>query len=344
MEHRPTIKDVAAVAGVHHTTVSLALRNHPSIPETTRARIRAAAEQVHYRPDPMLASLMTYRRGLKPSQRQPVVAWVTNHPTRHRWKQTRVFQDLFNGAAARAEQLGYRLEEFWLREGGMSLARAHQILSTRNISALLLAPQPTAGMSLELPWEHYCAVTFGYTLAEPRLHLVSNHQFASMILLVQRLRGLGYRRIGLALPADVDRRVHYGWLGGYLAELAHVPRPQRLQPWLFEDFSVPQLRAWLERAKPDVLITPTERIWAEVPKLGYRVPGDLGLAHPSVPSPDSGCSGIDESSADIGAAAMSQLAGLWQHHERGVPAVPQRLLIEGRWCPGRTVRAAPGGE
>jgi len=324
---------------VHHTTVSLALRNHPSIPETTRARIRAAVEKVGYRPDPMLASLMTYRRGLRPSQRQPIVAWVTNHPTRSRWRQTRVFLDFFKGASARAEQLGYRVEEFWLREDGMSLVRAHQILSTRNISALLLAPQPEAGMRLELPWEHYCAVTFGYTLAAPRLHLVSNHQFASMILLVQRLRGLGYRRIGLALPAGVDRRVHHGWLGGYLAEMMHMPRAQRLQPWLFEDFSPTQLGTWLRRSKPDVLITPSESIWEQVPKLGYRVPGDLGLAHPSVDASDGARAGIDESSADIGAAAMAMLAGLWQHNERGVPVVAQRLLIEGRWVEGRTVRA-----
>lgn len=339
MERRPTIKDVAAEAGVHHTTVSLALRNHPSIPERTRARIRAVVEKIGYRPDPMLASLMTYRRGLAKADRQQVVAWVTNYPTRHRWRKTRMFEGLYEGAAARAEKLGFRLEEFWLREGGMSTGRAHQILSTRNITALLVAPQPEPGLKLDLPWEHYSAVALGYTLAEPRLHLAGGHQFASMIVLVQRLAALGYRRIGLALPADLDRRVHHGWLGGYLAEQAHLPAARRVAPWIFDAFSRQGLASWLKGAKPDAVITPTEGIWEALPRLGYAVPEEIGLAHPSVTAEHGRRSGIDESPRDIGAAAMDLLAGLWHHGERGVPSVPQRLLIEGRWAQGHTVRA-----
>ena len=37
-----TIKDVAQLAGVSHTTVSLALRNSPSITEDTKVKVLAA--------------------------------------------------------------------------------------------------------------------------------------------------------------------------------------------------------------------------------------------------------------------------------------------------------------
>ena len=40
-----TLADIADQAGVHVTTVSLALRDHPSIPPATRARIRAVARE-----------------------------------------------------------------------------------------------------------------------------------------------------------------------------------------------------------------------------------------------------------------------------------------------------------
>lgn len=338
MNRRPTLKDVAALAKVHHTTVSLALRNHPSIPETTRARIRALAEKIGYRPDPMLASLMHYRRSQQPQQRQSVIAWVTNFPTRNRWRQTRVFQELHDGAAARADQLGYKLEEFWLRDEGMSLARAQQILRTRAISALLLAPQPEPDAELAMDWSDFSAVTLGYTLVKPRLHLVSNHQFASMTRLMQRLTLLGYKRIGLALPTKLDQRVQHGWVGAYLAEQLPLPLARRLPPWVFTSFSTTELKRWLTRHRPDAVITPTEAIWEAIPSLGYRVPDDIGLAHPSVPSPDDGRSGIDENSRAIGAAALDLLSGLWQHHERGVPTEPHFLLIKGRWVQGRTVR------
>ena len=339
MTRRPTIKDVAVLAGVHHTTVSLALRNHRSIPETTRARIRAAAEKLHYRADPVLASLMSYRRGVQPQQRQPVVAWVTNFPLRAQWRRTRVFVEFYEAAAERAEQLGYRLEEFWLREGGMSAARVNQILRTRNITAVMLAPQPAAETELEdLGWRDMSAVTLGYSLVRPRLHLVSNHQFASMIQLMQCLQALGYRRIGLALPSGLDRRVHHGWLGGYLAEQHSLPAASRLAPWVFAEFSSSQLRTWLKRARPDVVISPTERVWNEMPRLGYRVPDDIGMAHPSVSALHDGRSGIDEISGAIGAAAMDLLSGLWQRNQRGIPEDPHRVLIEGHWVRGSTVR------
>lgn len=338
MNRRPTIKDVAALAHVHHTTVSLALRNHPSIPESTRARIREAARQAGYRPDPVLAALMRYRRSQQPVQRRPVVAWVTNFTTRDRWRQTRVFLECFNAAAARAEELGFKLEEFWLREGGMSAARARQILRTRNITALLLAPQPAPGVRLDLDWPSLSAVSLGYTLQEPQLHLVSNNQFASMFILMQELGKLGYERIALALPNDMDRRVHHGWLGGYLAAQMPLPRKHHLQPWLFDSYTLNGLKHWLARARPQALITPTEQIWDDVVKLGCRVPADLGLAHPSVANPAEGRSGIDENPRAIGLAAMDLLSGIWQHNERGVPAEPHRLLIEGHWLPGTTVR------
>lgn len=46
-----TIKDIAKELGVHHTTVSLALRNSPLLKDETRERIQAKATQMDYRPN-----------------------------------------------------------------------------------------------------------------------------------------------------------------------------------------------------------------------------------------------------------------------------------------------------
>jgi len=46
------MRDVARAAGVHQTTVSLALRNHASIPAATRERIKAAAAELGYKQIP----------------------------------------------------------------------------------------------------------------------------------------------------------------------------------------------------------------------------------------------------------------------------------------------------
>jgi len=52
------MKDVASAAGVCPATVSLALRNHPSIPEKTRERIRKVADDLGYLPNPRISELM----------------------------------------------------------------------------------------------------------------------------------------------------------------------------------------------------------------------------------------------------------------------------------------------
>lgn len=49
--NRPTISDIARAAGVSASTVSRALNNHPTIPETTREQIRLLARQMNYRVD-----------------------------------------------------------------------------------------------------------------------------------------------------------------------------------------------------------------------------------------------------------------------------------------------------
>lgn len=56
-----TIKDLARIAGVSHTTVSRALRNHPAIAPETVERIRALAAEQGYRVSAAARSLKTSR-------------------------------------------------------------------------------------------------------------------------------------------------------------------------------------------------------------------------------------------------------------------------------------------
>ena len=64
---------------MHVTTVSLALRNHPRLPQDTRERIQKMAERLGYRPDPFLQALVAYRGKtiLSAEQIEDVVAYLT---------------------------------------------------------------------------------------------------------------------------------------------------------------------------------------------------------------------------------------------------------------------------
>ena len=54
-----TIKDVARLAGVSHTTVSLALRGSASITDETKEKVLKAAKQLNYHPNHLARSLVT---------------------------------------------------------------------------------------------------------------------------------------------------------------------------------------------------------------------------------------------------------------------------------------------
>ncbi|HRP04381.1 MAG TPA: LacI family DNA-binding transcriptional regulator, partial [Opitutaceae bacterium] len=87
-ERRTTLSDVAKRAGVHVTTVSLALRNHPRLPESTRRRIQSLAKRMGYAPDPLLRALVAYRGRVIERRNVPTLAYVTNWATRWGWKAT----------------------------------------------------------------------------------------------------------------------------------------------------------------------------------------------------------------------------------------------------------------
>ncbi|MDT0329350.1 LacI family DNA-binding transcriptional regulator [Nocardiopsis lambiniae] len=57
----PAMTDVARLAGVSHQTVSRVLNGHPNVRERTRLRVRAAIEQLGYRPNRAARTLATGR-------------------------------------------------------------------------------------------------------------------------------------------------------------------------------------------------------------------------------------------------------------------------------------------
>lgn len=64
-EHRPTLADVARLAGVSPSTASLAFSGTGPVSESTKLKVQAAAEQLHYAgPDPRARSLRRGRSGI----------------------------------------------------------------------------------------------------------------------------------------------------------------------------------------------------------------------------------------------------------------------------------------
>lgn len=112
---RSTIYEVADRAGVSHQTVSRYLRNNGGLKPTTVAKVQAAVEELHYRPNLAARSMRTRRTGR--------IAIVL--PTVTQWAPFR----LLSAASAAAHQAGYTVELFSLEGGAPDRAARTQELA-----------------------------------------------------------------------------------------------------------------------------------------------------------------------------------------------------------------------
>lgn len=97
---RPTLVDVARMAGVSVSTASMALRGHPRTAAATRQTVREAAEMLRYVPD-------SSARGLR-ARRTGAVALVIPHSSEHVFTHS-YFLSLLNGISDRCNQAGLML-------------------------------------------------------------------------------------------------------------------------------------------------------------------------------------------------------------------------------------------
>jgi LacI family transcriptional regulator len=353
MIQRVTLKMIAAKAGVHVSTVSLALNNHPSLPVATRERIQNLAAKMGYRPDPMLSALVSYRSGKRKKTDQGVIAWVDAWGGAISARQH--FPALWSAAAARAESLGWKLEEFRLKQLGLSSDGFSRMLWTRNIVMALIAPLQGKGGALNFDWSCLSAVATSHTLESPHLHRVVPHQTHNMQLLMKELFALGYKRPGLTIDDTANERTRHHWWAAFLDAQQTLPESERLPVLVSDGTDDRVLLAWVKRQRPDVLIaSKAAEAMGVLRGAGIKVPESIGVAAVAFPVEswqadkdlsEGGpkrrldLSGVDERFDAIGAAAIESIVAMMHRHEMGVPEVAKHIMIEGRWHPGNTVRA-----
>jgi len=332
----PTMKTIAAEAGVSVMTVSLALRNHPRISKATRQRVQEVAARLQYRSNPMVASLMTHIRSSRPLAYQANLAFLAEnlqgivaHP---------LFHSAYEGILKRAEELGFLVDGFSLGEQGRHHGRLKKILEARNIQGIILAPLNEQGPLDGLDCSQWSVVALGNSVLSPRFHRVTHHQFHGMQLILENLVRRGYRRIGLAIEAGVDDKVDRSWSSCMAGYHLRIPPRQRV-PILLANLNSPALPQWLEKYRPDVVIGHNGLEW-HLRQMDIRVPGDISFACLSVfQNNERGYSGLDQNWRLVGAAAVESVVAHIYRNERGIPASPKTVMLEGFWVDGVT---APG--
>lgn len=210
MQRRPTLEDVARRAGVSRALVSIVMRGAPGASERTRERVRQAADELGYRPDPRARRLRQLRTKL-------IGVTFTVGQEFH--------ADLIDGVYVAAEQLGYDvvLSGITPHRGE---PRALRTLIDEQCEGLVLvgpeAPPRTLGeLATRVPVVVLARRVRG-------VDTVRSDDAAGALLGTDHLIGLGHRRIvyldGGRAPGAAER------LRGYRRAARAAGVPEQVRP------------------------------------------------------------------------------------------------------------------
>jgi LacI family transcriptional regulator len=348
---RVTQSDVARVAGVHNTTVSLSLRNSPAIPEATRHRIKALAAEMGYAPDPALQALVAYRNGQKANRPRETLAFLTYWDSRWGWRAIAAQERAFLGAERRAEDLGYHLEHFWMGEPGMSQRRLSNVLYHRGIKGVLLGCHAQLGEPLaEMDWSQFSAVKLGHFPQGPRFSRVADDHGGMARLAMMRIRRAGFERVGCVTTQWWDDYTDHASSTGFLVEQSRTTAGRAIpilrlagarHEWMTDGIDAPtkraagtQLAAWYDEHRPDVIVGASAHVLTLLESMGLVVPRDVAFVDLGLETSDRRVAGIRQNSENTGEVAMTALVRQVQQNARGIPAISTTTLVEGSWSEG----------
>ncbi len=335
------LRQIAERAGVSTMTVSRALRNEPRVAQATRERILRIAQELGYQPDPQLSRIMTQLQERRRTRDRETIAVIREAETGSDLPSPTYQYVPFAAIRDRAERYGFRVEEFWLGLGGMTPARMDQILDARGIRGVIASPQSASMPVRELDFSRLAAATFGYGLQSPSLHRSAGNMTLAMRLAIAALEGRGYRRIGLALSQWVEARAENAYTATVLHYQSGIPAKRRVPPFQFPGDDLPsgkeRFLKWLNRHRPDALITFDQEVPGWLAETGLKIPGDIALAVHDWTDRMPEFAGINHRREHVAAAAVDLVVAQLLQNECGIPEAPRQILIPPVWVDGPSV-------
>lgn len=341
---RITLKDIARSAKLSVAAVSMALRNHESLPAATIDRVKKIADELGYRPDPALSALAAHRCRLQPNRNVSVIALVSNWSTRDGWLNSSGAKELFDNASARASNLGFDLQHFWAREHGGFSQRLADVLNARGIRSVILAPAEAGARRSDMSWDAFTVVS----LEPPPLDVVMPHvginHFANVSRCWHELTDRGLSRVGLITREDQYEAAEGQSIAAHAFSQSRTSSPFDQVPnlTLGRGNEAAQISAWIEQHRPEAVIGCAPVHHLLVDEVEANVPEDLCYVSLDVAAEEhANVSGINSNISVVGETVIDTLNHLLQRGITGAAKSPVGTHVAGAWQEGETLAAMP---
>lgn len=336
-QKRVLMKDIAAKAGVHQTTISLALRNHPSLPKKTRDRIQALANEMGYRPDPALSALIAYRQSTKQNQADQVIAFIVNCRGEKEFNESHVYRQLVDGARNRAAEFGYKLDLFWFGRDYQNSKSLNRVLKARGIQGVILGAFDYHNLDLQLDWELFSVVKINILPTELSFETILSNQMFGVRMAMKELRDHNLRHVGLAVADHDEAHNRNLFSSGYLVAQRHLEKSDIIPPLIFHRRPQKELHEqivdWAREHKLQAILSN----WNSFDEAAWRLTTEFGQTCRFVPldadQRTQRYGGICQNHPLIGERAIDRVVGQIRIFRRGPEENPSMTMIQPTWLP-----------
>jgi len=225
------------------------------------------------------------------------------------------------------------------------------MLLARGIPGIILSTLPDPVPEIDFDWSGFACSTVGYSYKKYALNRVANDQFNTMRKAVDRLRRLGFRRIGLAIRYEDDFRVEGRWVGGMLSDSPYLKPENRIPVFLWhyqnalrsssispnrergEAGNIPEgFHDWVHNYRPDAIISlQPAKVESWLDSIRVDVPRDIEVINLNIQAGETRFRGMDQNNSMLGGAAVELVVEQIHHNQQGIPECPKTVLIMGNW-------------
>lgn len=324
------IRDLARATGLSVATISRALRGDPKVSEQTRARVLSKAKELGYEVNPFVGQMMSSLRRSSASSYRGNMALIWKNIYPGLAADVRFLQGL-SAARARAEELGYKIDEFDLAVN--KPAALERILYTRGIRGILIFIPSYLGARerLRMKLDSFACVAMGWGLWHPQIDAVKVDFYQAMYLALHHAQHRFQSGVAAIWDLKMERSAHKASRASFLAHhsggaavasdiflplqglteahVARIVRKHRVKCILLASSVQPP--SWLKEHIP-----PANWVW-------FRDPGNIPYF-----------GRIDPQNELAGRWAVNLLASKIQTNEIGIPTYCQSVLHPSRWIKG----------
>lgn len=328
MSSSPTIRDLAARAGVSTATVSNALNGRGKVSEAKRAEIRRLADEMGYRPNLALAALAAKRFKHRAPGELARVAVLTR--TR---QPGNALDARFEKPFARH---GFAVEHIDTMKHPEARKLSRQLYEQGIQAVVVHRCLEDPAYFGDFDFKSFAVLSFDQRFSQrfPGYHLMRVSRMLVFFDLWEHMLERGYRRIGAVLYEHPERRPGNERLLAALARCRErTSEADRVPPLLFNHLDQTHLGdlsealpRWAEEHRPDALI-----LFGPI-LLAYSQP--TGLPYALLTGGAGERSGYRDGFDEMGEQAATFIETMIRSGKRGLPEHSLEMVVKPKWHEG----------